>query len=74
MVVPAFAVFGVGAVALPVPPVGVVYHNKLIPVAVNGQAAEYWQYEMYELTSGGFIDNVRGSQTIPGMPDSLASV
>jgi len=29
---------GVGAVAVPVPPVEVMYHNKLLPAAVNGVA------------------------------------
>ena len=43
-VVPAVAVEGVGAVALPVPPVATVYHNRLVPVAVNGVAVAFWQY------------------------------
>ena len=34
--VPATAVEGVGAVELPVPPVGTVYQTRLVPVAVNG--------------------------------------
>ena len=42
--VPAVAVEGVGAVALPVPPVETVYHNKLLPVAVNANAVAFWQY------------------------------
>ena len=40
---PMVAVFGVGAVVLPVPPVAVVYHNRLVPVAVNGVAVAFWQ-------------------------------
>ena len=32
---------GVGAVALPVPPVGTVYHKRLEPVAVNGTAVAF---------------------------------
>ena len=35
---------GVGAVAEPVPPVAVVYHSKPVPVAVSGDAVEFWQY------------------------------
>ena len=35
---PAVVVEGVGAVALPVPPVATVYHNKLLPVAVSATA------------------------------------
>ncbi len=38
------AVDGVGAVAEPVPPVSLVYHNKLVPVAVSGCAVAPWQY------------------------------
>ena len=38
MVDPDTVVKGVGAVALPVPPVATVYHNKLLPVAVNALA------------------------------------
>jgi len=43
--VPAVLVTGVGAVALPVPPVAAVYHFKLLPVAVNGVADEFTQYD-----------------------------
>ena len=43
MVDPAVEVDGVGAVALPVPPVAVVYHNNAVPVAVNGTAVAPWQ-------------------------------
>ena len=35
MVLPLVADEGVGAELLPVPPVAVVYHNKLLPVADN---------------------------------------
>ena len=38
---PAVAVDGVGAVATPVPPVAVVYHNNAVPVAVKGTAAAF---------------------------------
>ena len=40
---PAVTVDGVGAVAKPVPPVAAVYQSKLVPVAVNADAAEFWQ-------------------------------
>ena len=40
---PADVVSGVGAVAEPTPPVGVVYHNKPAPVAVNWLAVVFWQ-------------------------------
>ena len=36
VVVPVVVVAGVGAVAVPVPPVAVVYHSRLLPVAVSG--------------------------------------
>jgi len=36
VLLPTVPVGGVGAVALPVPPVAAVYHNKLLPVAVSG--------------------------------------
>ncbi len=39
-------VLGVGAVADPIPPVDVVYHNKLLPVADNWLAEAPRQYEM----------------------------
>ena len=42
-VLPAVAVDGVGAVALPVPPVATVYHSRLVPVAVNAVAVAFWQ-------------------------------
>ena len=35
------AVLGVGAVALPTPPVATVYHFKLVPVAVNALAVAF---------------------------------
>ena len=44
-VLPAVVVDGVGAVALPVPPVAVVYHNKPVPPAVNAVAVAFKQYE-----------------------------
>ena len=38
---PAVAVDGIGEVALPVPPVATVYHNKLLPVAVKAGAVTF---------------------------------
>ena len=41
--VPAAVVDGTGAVADPVPPVDAVYHNRLVPVALNAVAVDPWQ-------------------------------
>ena len=46
---------GVGAVGLPVPPVGTVYHNKLDPLAVSGEAVAFLQYVTGETTVGGGV-------------------
>ena len=43
---------GVGAVALPVPPVAAVYHNNPVPVAVNAVAVAPWQYAIGVVTVG----------------------
>jgi hypothetical protein len=51
-VFPEAAVEGIGAVALPVPPVAVVYHNKPVPVAVIGTAVSFWQYVTGVVTTG----------------------
>jgi hypothetical protein len=51
-VLPADAVEGVGAVALPVPPVAVVYHNNPVPVAVSGIAVVPRQYVTGDTTAG----------------------
>ena len=45
-------VIGVGAVAVPTPPVAVVYHNKFVPVAINGIATSFWQYNTGVTTIG----------------------
>ena len=58
MVVPAVAVLGVGAVALPVPPVAAVYHNKFDPVAVKAVAVAFWQYVTGVVTAGAKGDGV----------------
>jgi hypothetical protein len=50
--VPLVAVDGVGAVALPVPPLTVVYHNRLLPVAVNAVAVAPSQYVTGVVTVG----------------------
>ena len=42
-VFPAVAVLGVGAVAFPVPPVALLYHNRFVPVAVSAAAVSFWQ-------------------------------
>jgi len=51
-VFPAVAVEGVGAVALPVPPVATVYHRRFVPVAVNGVAVSFRQYSTGVVTAG----------------------
>jgi hypothetical protein len=51
-VLPDAAVEGVGAVALPVPPVATVYHNSPAPVAVRGAAVAPWQYVTGVVTVG----------------------
>ena len=38
-----FKVDGIGAVAVPVPPVAAVYHSRLVPVAVSAVAVPPWQ-------------------------------
>jgi hypothetical protein len=43
-VLPVVTVEGVGAIALPAPPVAVVYHSRPVPVAVRGTAVSFWQY------------------------------
>ena len=51
-VVPSAAVDGLGAVVLPVPLVEVVYHNRLLPVAVNRLATAPTQYGLGLLVPG----------------------
>ena len=52
VVLPTVAVEGVGAMLLPMPPVGVVYQRRFVPVAVSGLAAAPWQYVMGDVTTG----------------------
>jgi hypothetical protein len=40
-VLPTIAVEGIGAVELPILPVAAVYHNRLVPVAVNAVAVVF---------------------------------
>ena len=49
------AVDGVGAVALPVPPLAAVYHNKPVPVAVSGEAVAPRQYTTGVVTPGAAV-------------------
>jgi len=51
-VLPAAAVEGTGAVALPVPPVATVYHNRFVPVAVRAVAVSFRQYITGVVTAG----------------------
>ena len=46
---------GVGAVELPVPPDATVYHNKLVPVAVNADAVASLQYTTGVVTDGAAV-------------------
>ena len=39
---PATVVEGVGAVALPVPPVAALYHGKLVRVAIKAGEVTFW--------------------------------
>ena len=58
MVLPAVAVDGTGAEALPVPPVAVVYQSNPVPVAVNAVAVIFWQKVTGEFAKGaGVPDN-----------------
>jgi hypothetical protein len=45
-------VAGVGAVLVPVPPLAEVYHSKVVPVAVRGDAAAPIQYTIGVVTIG----------------------
>ena len=54
---PIVPVLGVGAVADPTPPVDVVYHNRLLPVADNWLAEAPRQYEMEEGLTVGATGN-----------------
>ena len=51
---PAVAVFGVGAVPDPVPPVAVVYQFRFVPVALSAVAVVFWQYVTGLVTVGAF--------------------
>ena len=71
---PAAAVPGVGAVALPVPPVAAVYHNKFDPVAVKTAAAAFWQYVTGVVTVGaaGVAVTVTAMAALgPSQPDTV---
>ena len=52
---PAAAVDGIGAVAEPVPPVGVVYHSNPVPVAISAVAVAPWQYVTGDVTVGAGV-------------------
>ena len=50
---PTVDVDGMGAVALPVPPLAVLYHNSVLvaaAVADNATAVVFWQYEILATT------------------------
>ena len=52
------AVDGVGATDEPVPPVGTVYHNRLSPVAVSGEATAPTQYTTGVTIVGGGVETI----------------
>jgi hypothetical protein len=58
-------VLGIGAVALPVPPVEVVYHNKFVPVAVNAVAVAPWHYTTGETVGA---EGVAFTVRVAGVP------
>ena len=70
---PTVADDGVGAVAVPVPPVAVVYHNRFIPVAVSAVVVAPWQYTTGVVTVGAagvvFIVTVIGALGLSHVPD-----
>ena len=39
---------------MPILPLGKLYHNRLVPVAVNAVAVAFWQYAMGVVTIGAF--------------------
>ncbi len=52
MILPIVVVDGVGAIALPTPPVAAVYHNNPVPVAVSAVAVVPWQWVTGVVTAG----------------------
>ena len=65
---------GIGAVALPVPPVAAVYHNKFDPVAVNAEAVAFLQYVTGVVTVGadGVAVTVTAMAALgPSQPDTV---
>ena len=46
---------GVGAVALPVPPLAFAYQSKLVPVAESAVAVAFWQYVIDVVTVGAGV-------------------
>ena len=60
---------GVGAVALPVPPI-VVYHSRFVPVAVSGTATAFWQY-VGEAAAGAVAPGFMVTVTVVGVLSQL---
>ena len=56
MVEPVAVVNGVGVVADPTPPVGVLYQSKLVPEAVKAVAVAFWQYVTGVVTVGAGVE------------------
>ena len=56
MIEPVAVVNGVGAVADPTPPDGVLYQSKLVPVADKVVAVAFWQYVTGVVTVGAGVE------------------
>ncbi len=70
---------GIGAVVLPVPPVEVVYHNRLVPVAINAVDVAFKQYITGVATTGArgneFTVTFFGVETeLPPLPSMIVNV
>ena len=56
VLLPTVDVFGVGGIAVPVPPVAASYHIRLLPVADKGTAGSFWQIFSGEVTPGAMAN------------------
>ena len=54
VVVPGVVPKGLGAIGDPVPEADV-YHSRLLPTAVSGAVAEYWQYSVSDTIGAGGV-------------------
>ena len=63
-------VTGVGARALPVPPI-VVYQSSFVPVAVSGKATAFWQYVTLGAAVGAVAPGFIVTVTVVGVLSQL---